>query len=77
MCRPVQAEVETVDVPRLERLTDQEAVAVLGTTCPAPHGPVLPLPCCADQPILLHHEDDFLESQHVGLEDGHVGEQER
>ena len=37
-------------------------------------GGVVPLPGRADQPVLLHHEDDLLEPEQVRLQRRHIGE---
>ena len=75
--RPLQPQVDPLDVAPDERLADQQAVAVFRSTRPAPERRVAPLSRCTDQPILLHHVDDLLEPQQVGLQRCHVGQDQR
>ena len=61
----------------VERLADEQAVAVLGPAGPAADRAVAALAGRADEAVLLHHVDDLLEPEQVRLERGHVGEDER
>ena len=75
--RPVQPEVQPLDVADREALADEHRVAILGPSGPRSVGFVPPLPGRPDEPILLERVDDLLQPEHVRLERRHVGEQQR
>ena len=60
-----------------ERLPDEQRVAVLRPAGPAPGRLVAARAGRPDQPVLLEDVDDLLEPEEVGLERGHVGEDQR
>jgi hypothetical protein len=74
---PAEPQVEPLRRISGQWLPDQQAVAVFRPACPRAQGCVAGLPRCADQPVLLHRIDHFLEPEDVRLQGGHVGEQER
>ena len=69
-------ELEPIDVGGGQGLLHEEAVAVLGPAGPAADGPVGSL---SRRPISRSWPDvdDLLEREEVGLERGHVAEDER
>ena len=76
--RAVQPEVEAVE--RRARPSGARTSRLLpysGRPAQPRIARVAPLPRRADQPVLLHHVDDFLEPEQVGLEGRHVGEDQR
>ena len=74
---PVVGEVDAIDVRPGKGLPDEQAVAVLRPACPAADRAVVALTGRPEKAVLLHHVDDLLEAEQVGLERRHVREQER
>ena len=57
-------------------LADEQRISVLRPACPAANDPVAALAGRPDESILVHHVDALLEPEQVGLESGHVGQDE-
>ena len=75
--RAVPAQLQAVAHVQPERLASEDGVAVLGPAGPAAAAGVVPVARGAENPVLLHGEDTFLEPDQVRLERGHVGQEER
>src|SRR4029077_13394869 len=71
MRRPLEAQVETLVRLGYKGRTDEQAVAVFGPAGPAPDRGIGPLPCGADEAVLLEDVDDLLEAEKVRLEGRH------
>ena len=74
---PVPPEVDALRLGGGQRLADEDAVAVLRPARPAADRPVVTRPGRAEQPVLLERIHALLETEEVGLERRHVGEEQR
>ena len=74
---PVPPEIDALRLRGSQRLADEDAVAVLRPARPAADRPVMTRPGRAEEPVLLERIHAFLETDEVGLQRCHVGEEER